>query len=177
MTPRLQDLPEGALREAALGAWVPVVGVSMQPLLPHGSRVRAGPAAETPAPGDLVLFVLDEMITVHRVVGQTAGRLWTKGDGALRAERDPLDPARILGVVVEAERGGRRTEMHGRAWRRVGRWIARWSRGWERAAALLPPAFLNHPSRPASRAARKLLLLGNRLLPALADLLLRHRWR
>jgi len=168
--------PEGALEDAARGSGVPVVGASMEPILPEGSRVRTGPAAGRPVRGDLVLFSRQGDLTVHRVIGLRGDRLRTKGDASVRAEPDLLAAADLLGVVVEAERSGRRTDLERPGWRKAGRWIACWSRAWDLAAALVPAALLNHPARPDGRLPRRLLRRANLMLPSLVDRMMRSTW-
>jgi hypothetical protein len=95
----------------------------------------------------------------------------------VRADTGLLDPADLLGVVIEAERTGLRSDLSAAGWMRAGRWIALWSRAWDLAARLLPRALLNHPCRPEGRLPRRLLRRANLLLPWLMDRAMRSAWK
>lgn len=121
-------------------------GVSMQPLLYEGqSHVILAPAPDELAVGDLALARLpDGRYLLHRVVRKDAACYYTRGDNCYSEEAIPRD--RVLGVVVEIARRGRRIRMSGMAYRlyvrfwmesypvraglaEAGRRLRRWMRG------------------------------------------------
>jgi len=81
-------------------------GSSMEPTLPPGAEVllRCG---ETGAPGDIIAFVADGHLVVHRVVARARDGGWTLTRGDARALPDaPIrDPEAILGRVAGVWRG------------------------------------------------------------------------
>lgn len=108
--------------EHRLSAWLPVLreilarekrfrwqllGSSMAPTLPPGCEVEIVPLSTPVRRGDLVVFVADDAVVVHRAVGCWRGGWITQGDGR-RTPDPPLEPDLVLGVVRAAHRGGRR---------------------------------------------------------------------
>lgn len=94
-----------------------VEGRSMGPGLPAGSRIRIELAERTEyAVGEVVAFLADGQVVVHRVVhlGRSrslAGLILTRGDVMIVPD-PPLAPARVLGRVVGVRVG--------EVWRPVG---------------------------------------------------------
>lgn len=81
-------------------------GLSMRPSIPDGARVTVAPVgSRSVRPGDVVLLLVGERASVHRVVARWAGLVWTKGD--LNPWTDPpVSTASVLGRVVAVEHGG-----------------------------------------------------------------------
>lgn len=151
----------------------------MYPVLPHGSRVRTVDVrsdARRIRAGDIVVFLWEDMVAVHRVIGRAGGGWRTKGDASLRAEARPLDASQILGLVVEGRRGGRATDLRHPLWRAAGMCIALSSRILDWKARLVPARLRNHPGLPG-RLVRGVLTAGNRLVPAVLDAALRPLWK
>jgi hypothetical protein len=83
-------------------------GSSMEPSLPAQSEVvlRCG---APPTVGDIVAFVADGRIVLHRVeaVSRGEGALLTRGDALWLPDAPVRDPDAILGVVTAVRRGDR----------------------------------------------------------------------
>ena len=111
-------------------------------------------------PGDVVAFQGGGKMIAHRIAGPSGGGFLTRGDGALRNDSAPLDPAGWIGKVVERERRGIRAAVAGGA---AGRRWALLQHGACRARSLLlfplAPAYrLFRASRVASWVWRPRLL-------------------
>jgi hypothetical protein len=82
-------------------------GSSMQPALPPGTEVvlRCG---ETGAPGDVIAFLADGRLVVHRVVARGRDGAWmlTRGDARVLPDAPILDPETVVGRVAGVWRGG-----------------------------------------------------------------------
>lgn len=78
-------------------------GVSMEPSIPHGSTVRLQ-CGRPPVPGDVVAFVRNGHVLLHRVVARAGGALWTRGD-ALLVPDPPLAADAPFACVVGVRRG------------------------------------------------------------------------
>jgi len=100
-----------------------VIGGSMGRTIPAGTRIRielSSPRAYRP--GEVIAFVSDQHLIVHRVVRaprrRPRGRVLTRGDASLIA--DPPVPAdRVLGPVTAMQSGGQWTSVGShpaRAW-------------------------------------------------------------
>jgi len=89
-------------------------GRSMWPLFQEGDLlIVASVAPAAIEAGDCLVFVRQSgHQAVHRVI-QTAPRLVTKGDAHRRPDDEPVDPARVVGRVVERIRSGRATPVRG----------------------------------------------------------------
>jgi hypothetical protein len=92
---------DGALR------WLEATGISMQPILPPGSRLLVDFGRKDVQVGEIALFERRDMVVAHRIVatrGHGAGlALIPKGDG----ERYPdaaIRPDDVLGVVRQVQR-------------------------------------------------------------------------
>ena len=93
-------------------AILPIAGqdASMTPHLSGGDLVAAAPPPATPRPGDLIVFVQQDYLVVHRYLGAARDRsgrpcLRTRGDG--RNELDPaLPPDAVRARVVAIRRAG-----------------------------------------------------------------------
>jgi hypothetical protein len=79
-------------------------GSSMEPSLPAQSEVvlRCG---APPAVGDIVAFVADGRIVLHRVEAVSPGALLTRGDALWLPDAPVRDPDAILGVVAAVRQG------------------------------------------------------------------------
>ena len=81
-------------------------GSSMDPALPPGTEVvlRCG---ETGAPGEVIAFLADGRLVVHRVVARAADGSWTltRGDARVLPDAPILDPEAIVGRVAGVWRG------------------------------------------------------------------------
>jgi hypothetical protein len=109
------DLVEGQALAAVASLWrktgrelrARFGGSSMEPALPPGTEVvlRCG---ETGAPGDVVAFLADGRLVVHRVVTCAADGSWTltRGDARILPDVPVLDPEAIVGRVAGVWRGG-----------------------------------------------------------------------
>jgi hypothetical protein len=109
------DLVEGETLAAVASLWrktgrelrARFGGSSMEPALPPGTEVvlRCG---ETGARGDVVAFLADGRLVVHRVVARAADGSWTLTRGDARVLPDPpiLDPEAVVGRVAGMWRGG-----------------------------------------------------------------------
>jgi hypothetical protein len=101
-------------------------GGSMLPAIAPGDlltfRKSTGAAI---APGQVVLLRSDDRLVAHRMVGERAGTIVTRGD-ALDADDAVHQHADVLGVLVAQQRGQRRLHPGGRHWLRRQR-IARWT--------------------------------------------------
>lgn len=133
-------------------------GTSMRPWLCAGDRILVEPCRARPGPGDVVLYPAGDRLVAHRVVGrrhrQGRARLLVKGDFT-SVDPEPLDPARVLGVVVGRRRGSSTLDLRSKRQRFLGR-----------AAALLSPwairAGLALP-RPARRGLKSALFRAFRV--------------
>lgn len=109
-------------RMAPVGEWLPLLqeviaregrfrwrveGGSMAPTLRPGSEIEIAPVHVPPSLGDVVVFVADGALIVHRLVHRSRGLLVTQGDGRDRPDR-PVQPSDVLGRVIEARHGGER---------------------------------------------------------------------
>ena len=82
-------------------------GSSMDPALPPGTEVvlRCG---ETGAPGDVIAFLADGRLVVHRVVARAADGSWTltRGDARVLPDVPIRDPEAVVGRVRGVWRAG-----------------------------------------------------------------------
>jgi hypothetical protein len=109
----------GRLRMSATGG-------SMLPAIAPGDVLCfRTPAAGDLVPGTVLLVRGAERLVVHRMVGRRGDAIVTRGD-ALAADDAPVDPADVIGVLVEQRRGQRSLHPGGRHWLRRQR-IARWA--------------------------------------------------
>ena len=103
--------------------WIPVKGDSMWPSLRAGDVACVEPLVGEPAPGEVVLARLAEVLVVHRVLQRDASGYVLRGDNS-DAEDPRLPSSRVLGRVRRVKRGGEVLEQD--RWdvgpRRVGRW-------------------------------------------------------
>ena len=112
-------------------------GSSMQPTLPPDCEIAIVPISDKLPLGSLIVFAgNDSALVAHRLVHRTDRHLVAQGDA--RLQPDPwLDPAQVLGRVVEALVNGRRiwpSRFEALIkWRWVGRayglWLLRRARG------------------------------------------------
>ncbi|NOX60905.1 MAG: hypothetical protein GXP42_03005 [Chloroflexi bacterium] len=98
-----------------------VRGASMEPTLPAGGAVEARPLHRPLRVGDIVLFLQQDRLVAHRLVGRAADGWLTQGDSV--AEPDPpIAEEQILAVITPAH-------MHQRPrWRRLLGVAWRWAR-------------------------------------------------
>lgn len=80
-------------------------GHSMHPIIRHGDYLLVEPVREIRT-GDVVLTLADRGLTAHRVCSLERGMVVTRGDNA-PANDDPVETARVIGVVTHAERQGK----------------------------------------------------------------------
>jgi len=101
-------LRERASRE---GVWLDVAGDSMGRALPGGSRVLVRAAGKPPRLGQVWAFCdVGGEIMVHRYLRRRAGRHVFGGDA--NTFTDPaVPPERLIGRVIEVERGTRRQAL------------------------------------------------------------------
>lgn len=82
-------------------------GSSMEPALPPGTELllRCG---ETGAPGEVIAFLADGRLVVHRVVARAADGAWTltRGDARVVPDVPIRDPEAVLGRVAGLWRDG-----------------------------------------------------------------------
>ena len=82
-------------------------GSSMLPALPPGTEVllRCG---ESGGPGDVIAFLADGRLVVHRVVARAADGAWTltRGDARVLPDVPIRDPEAVLGRVAGVWRAG-----------------------------------------------------------------------
>lgn len=109
------DLVEGEALAAVASLWrktgrelrARFGGSSMEPALPPGTEVvlRCG---ETGAPGDVIAFVADGRLVVHRVVAQAPDGAWTltRGDARVLPDVPIRDREAVLGRVAGLWRAG-----------------------------------------------------------------------
>ena len=83
-----------------------VEGRSMEPTLPSGCEIEIVPVQGDLRVGDLVVFVAEDALVVHRLVQWRRGRWLAQGDGR-RTPDAPLAVEDILGQVVRATFQGR----------------------------------------------------------------------
>ncbi|MBM6699688.1 S24/S26 family peptidase [Bifidobacterium pullorum subsp. saeculare] len=126
--------PEGRIewilrREGMLVA--PAVGASMRPMLRDRRdtvTIRAlGAGGTGPDVGDVILYRAGGRYVLHRIVGRWPDGTWrVRGDNTLVDESVPVE--RVLGTLVEWNRGPRRIVCRQSAWyRRYWRfWLAFW---------------------------------------------------
>ena len=80
-------------------------GHSMHPIIRCDDYLLVAPLKSI-RPGDVVLTRADRGLTAHRVTSVANGVVITRGDNA-PGDDDPLERARVLGVVTHAERDGK----------------------------------------------------------------------
>jgi signal peptidase I len=124
-----------------------VLGGSMGRTIPAGTRIRIELSEpRSYDPGDVVAFVSDQHLIVHRVI-RAAGRpprgyVFTRGDASLISD-PPVPDARVLGAVTAMQREGQWTSVGAqpvRAWpARAYAWLVlrlvSWASWWSPAAA------------------------------------------
>ena len=81
-------------------------GTSMRPAIAPGAEVRLLCGEGAAAPGDVVAFVDEGRVIVHRVVAALpGGALVTRGDARLLPDRLLRGAGQVLGRVVAVRRG------------------------------------------------------------------------
>jgi hypothetical protein len=129
--------PVGApVKEAVLRKWIAtakepileVSGNSMLPALMDGDTVVVKPCGGRVQTGDIVVFFMQEVLLIHRVVRITpapAGRGFrTKGDFALRFDPIELKEEDALGKAVALRRGKITLDLQSPFLRALGRALA-----------------------------------------------------
>jgi hypothetical protein len=116
---------------------LPIVGTSMVPCILPGDLVLVHRASlDEISQGEVVLFIQNGRLLVHRVVGRACspGNTWliTRGDRERRND-PPVSSQELLGRVVSIERDNRELPVppHG-----SNRWIARLLQASDRATYL-----------------------------------------
>ncbi|HEY9060610.1 MAG TPA: S24/S26 family peptidase [Pseudobacteroides sp.] len=84
------------------GTWITTCGISMNPLIPQGSKVYINPVASGIRVGDVVVFGLEGNLLIHRVVRlyteNSSVYYQTKGDNVFYL--DPvINESNIMGCV------------------------------------------------------------------------------
>jgi len=107
----LRDLSKNELAAETIRSFgelrLRVTGSSMLPTLrPDDELLIRQCRAEDAAPGDVVLYIRQSRLFVHRVISRCASRLVTQGDGLADADV-PVSAHELLGKVVSAIRRGR----------------------------------------------------------------------
>ena len=113
--------PRKPLLEAMVRLWaeqgrtaeVDVVGVSMSPTLDGTQRVRARMGTPRVRFGDIVLFLWDGRLVVHRAVGRTSRGYRTRGDATKGFDPNPLPDDDLLGVVTHLLWSDRAVDLEG----------------------------------------------------------------
>ena len=104
---------------------VTVVGRSMWPLIQEGDRITIQPLAGLPPLGTVLVYAAKDRLVVHRLVRvQRRGgdvQLVTKGDLSRRYD-SPIEPERVLGRAIRAERLNRSIPIDHVLFRAVG-WL------------------------------------------------------
>ena len=82
-------------------------GSSMEPALPAGTELQLR-CGETGGPGEVIAFVADGRLVVHRVVARAVDGSWTltRGDARVLPDAPILEPEAIVGRVAGVWRGG-----------------------------------------------------------------------
>jgi signal peptidase I len=105
------------VKEEALRNWVAsgespavkVSGCSMLPFLRNGDMVVVGPCRGSVTTGDIVVFFMQEVLLIHRVVRTKRTRegpvFRTKGDFALSLDPVHLREADLVGKAVAVRKG------------------------------------------------------------------------
>lgn len=116
--PRLIQWAELGLQEAG-HLWLRVQGASMLPFLRAGDRLELRPLdARPPRPGDLLVFIQDGQLVVHRLLRREGDRCLTAGDAL--DQPDPwLSSADILGRAVALACDWGRADLDRRPWPQV----------------------------------------------------------
>ena len=98
-----------------------VTGVSMLPLLRHGSdAVILSPLRREAKKGDILFYLRGpEVCVLHRVYKVEGDILWMCGDAQLQWE--PIRREQVLAVVSRIERGKRRWNAEDFSWRALSR--------------------------------------------------------
>ena len=102
-----------ALSQERRAVTIVVRGMSMWPTLRPGDHCRVVPVAEAGLrPGAIVVLVSPtDPPVLHRVVRRDGEWVTTQGDGRWHADA-PAKVERVIGIVVEARRGGRTVRLH-----------------------------------------------------------------
>ncbi len=79
----------------------PLAGDSMRPTLPVQCEIEIAPLLGPPGLGELIVFVVDDVLVAHRLVRRSAHELIAQGDNRLGPDR-PLLPDQVLGRVISA---------------------------------------------------------------------------
>jgi signal peptidase I len=107
-----------------------VVGNSMHPLMPLGSKVTVRPCtAETLRKGDIITFVRDGIIDTHRIVKYKRKKdkleIIEKGDNKLSISY--VSGNEILGKAVSIQSASGEIDLGSRKWRILNRLVAGYS--------------------------------------------------
>ena len=119
MTPEERDDAADALIRETLGRGHPFVlrarGGSMGAAIPDGTLLELVPVATAPTLGAVAAAILEDGLTIHRVVGVRAdGARLFKGDANHYLD-GWLAPADFIGVVARIERAGAWVPVSARA--------------------------------------------------------------
>ena len=88
-----------------MSGWrIRVWGSSMFPSVRPGDVVTIEDGNTPLVPGDIVLYIREDRLWLHRVVRFECGRPVTRGDALPEAD-GPLAPGEVLGRVTRIERG------------------------------------------------------------------------
>lgn len=85
----------------------PLQGDSMTPTLPANCEIEVTPLQPSVRLGEVIVFVVDDTLIVHRLVARVGGYWIAQGDHRLVPDR-PLHPDQVLGRVSAAYQHGRR---------------------------------------------------------------------
>lgn len=112
VTPREVELLRALSARGGAAVESELRGGSMGAALPEGTRIRIGPTGAGFSPGQVVAFLANSRVMVHRVVyvgqGLARGYLVTQGDGNWLCD-PPIERDAVAGCVAEflAEEGWR----------------------------------------------------------------------
>ncbi len=98
--------------------WFRVTSDSMVPTLLPGDQVQVQPLELPSAPGEVIVFLQDGKLVVHRCIGDSRFR----GDAKLIPD-PPVPPGDIVGLAVACRRGDREWRLGATV-----PWQTRWAR-------------------------------------------------
>jgi signal peptidase I len=86
-------------RQSGRNDWIAVEGYSMWPFLRPGDAVRVSAEHPLPRPGDVIVFLRQTTLIVHRVQAIHPGQWQTQGDNQCDPD-PPVAPEMVLGLVT-----------------------------------------------------------------------------
>lgn len=98
--------------------WFRVTSDSMAPTLLVGDKVQVVPLDLPSAPGEVIVFLHEGKLVVHRCIGDCRFR----GDGRIMPD-PPIPGGDIIGLAVACQRDGREWQLGASM-----PWVTRWAR-------------------------------------------------